>query len=125
MRIVLISPSPPLRGGISTHSACLYNELSKNHSVLVISYKKLYPDFLFPGKTQYNNKISSLDIPSDELINSMKFMYENYKLVLEPACVAGVSALLGPLKNNFKNQNTLIILCGSSIDMKTWSKFIN
>ena len=73
MRIVLISPSPPLRGGISTHTACLYNELSKNHSVLVISYKKLYPNFLFPGKTQYNNKISSLDIPSEEVINSISF----------------------------------------------------
>tara|TARA_Y100000590_G_scaffold458345_1_gene612866 strand:- start:1109 stop:2071 length:963 start_codon:yes stop_codon:yes gene_type:complete len=57
-----------------------------------------------------------------EMINAMKVVYEKYKFVLEPACVAGIAALLGPLKNKFKNQNTLIILCGSNIDMKTWIK---
>ena len=72
MRIVLISPSPPLRGGISTHSACLYNELSKNHSVLVISYKKLYPNFLFPGKTQFNtSNTQSKVLNIKSMINSV------------------------------------------------------
>ena len=72
MKIVIISPSPPLRGGIATHTACLYNELSKNHSVLIINYKKLYPNFLFPGKTQYNSDSSKLNIPSKKIINSIK-----------------------------------------------------
>ena len=52
----------------------------------------------------------------------MKFMYKHYKFVLEPACVAGIAALSGPLKNKFENQNTLIVLCGSNIDMNSWSK---
>ena len=49
-------------------------------------------------------------------------MFEHYKFVLEPACVAGIAALLGPLKNKFHNENTLIVLCGSNIDMKNWVK---
>ena len=53
----------------------------------------------------------------------MKFMFENFKLILEPACVAGIAALNGPLKNKFKNQNTLIVLCGSNIDIKNWLNF--
>tara|TARA_B100000029_G_scaffold471859_1_gene511870 strand:+ start:526 stop:1488 length:963 start_codon:yes stop_codon:yes gene_type:complete len=61
-------------------------------------------------------------VSDKELIQSMKFMYEYYNLILEPACVAGVAALLGPLKNRFVNQNTLIILCGSNIDLKSWIK---
>ena len=59
-------------------------------------------------------------VSDNEMIHSMQFMFENYKLLLEPACVAGVAALLGPLKNRFKHQNTLIILCGSNIDAKSW-----
>ena len=62
-------------------------------------------------------------ISDNEMIHAMKFMFDNYKLTLEPACVAGISALLGPLKNKLKNQNTLVILCGSNIDMKTWINF--
>ena len=57
-----------------------------------------------------------------EMKKSMKFMFDNFKFVLEPACVAGVAALLGPLKNKFQNEKTLIILCGSNIDMKSWAK---
>ena len=59
-------------------------------------------------------------VKDDEMIQSMKFAAEHLKFFLEPACVAGISALIGPLKNRFKNQNTVVILCGSNIDMKSW-----
>ena len=55
-----------------------------------------------------------------EMKKAMKFMFDNFKFILEPACVAGIAALLGPLKNKFANQKTLVILCGSNIDMKSW-----
>ena len=61
-----------------------------------------------------------VQISDKEMKKTMKFMFEHYKFVLEPACIAGMAALLGPLKNRFQNQNTLVILCGSNIDMKTW-----
>ena len=59
-------------------------------------------------------------VKDEEMKKSMKFMFEYFKLPLEPACVAGIAALSGTLKNKLQNQNTLIILCGSNIDMKTW-----
>ena len=62
---------------------------------------------------------------SDQLmIDSMKFMFENYKFFLEPACVAGIAALLGPLKNQLQNQKTVIVLCGSNIDAKSWNDLV-
>ena len=64
-------------------------------------------------------------VSDNEMINAMKIVYDHYKFVLEPACVAGIAALLGPLKNKLKNENTLIILCGSNIDMKSWAKITN
>ena len=53
MRIALISVAPPFRGGISKHTSILVDKLSKKYSVDIINYKRQYPDFLFPGKTQY------------------------------------------------------------------------
>ena len=73
-------------------------------------------------KIGFDEIISISDI---EMRCAMKFMYDNFKFVLEPACVAGIAALLGPLKNKFQNENTLIILCGSNIDMKNWVKLTN
>jgi|TARA_B110000263_G_scaffold166160_1_gene144658 glycosyltransferase involved in cell wall biosynthesis len=58
MQIALISVAPPYRGGISKHTSILVEKLSLHHSVDVINYSRQYPNFLFPGKTQYLDDIS-------------------------------------------------------------------
>ena len=53
MKIAILSCFYPYRGGISQFNACLYDELSKEHVVKAFNFKRQYPEFLFPGKTQY------------------------------------------------------------------------
>lgn len=54
MKIAILSPFYPYRGGIAQFSAMLHTELEKEgHTVQAFNFKRLYPDFLFPGKTQY------------------------------------------------------------------------
>ena len=53
MRIVLVGPFPPLRGGIAMFNHSLAETLSKNHEVHRVSFSLQYPQLLFPGKTQY------------------------------------------------------------------------
>lgn len=53
MRIAILSCFYPFRGGISQFNACLLGELKKRHTVKAFNFKRQYPDFLFPGKTQY------------------------------------------------------------------------
>ena len=53
MKIAILSCFYPYRGGISQFNACLYGELSKNHVVKAFNFSRQYPEFLFPGKTQY------------------------------------------------------------------------
>lgn len=53
MRIAILSCFYPYRGGISQFNACLYSELSKNNIVKAFNFKRQYPEFLFPGKTQF------------------------------------------------------------------------
>ena len=53
MKIAILSCFYPYRGGISQFNACLYEELSKQHVVRAFNFKRQYPEFLFPGKTQF------------------------------------------------------------------------
>jgi D-inositol-3-phosphate glycosyltransferase len=56
-RYVILSPANPLRGGIASSSERLAEEIrDQGQEVDIISFKKQYPDLLFPGKTQFTNK---------------------------------------------------------------------
>ena len=60
MRIVLLGPYYPFRGGISDTNQELFNSLiKKGHKVYIIDFKLLYPKLLFPGKNQYEENNSS------------------------------------------------------------------
>ncbi len=52
MKIVLVTPAYPLRGGMAHFGALLYRHLSRRHAVSVVSFSRQYPSFLFPGSTQ-------------------------------------------------------------------------
>ena len=53
MKVAILSCFYPYRGGISQFNACLYGELSKEHIVRAFNFTRQYPEFLFPGKTQF------------------------------------------------------------------------
>lgn len=51
MRISLIGPVYPYRGGIAHHTALLARALGQSHAVQVISFRSQYPAWLYPGKS--------------------------------------------------------------------------
>ncbi|MBN1434100.1 glycosyltransferase family 4 protein [Candidatus Fermentibacterales bacterium] len=54
MKVALIGPFPPYRGGIAQFTGILSDTLeSLGHDVIRISYSRLYPGILFPGTSQY------------------------------------------------------------------------
>ena len=70
MKIALISVAPPYRGGISKHTSILAENISKTHSIDIINYSRQYPNFLFPGKSQYIDEHVE-DFPSERCIDSI------------------------------------------------------
>lgn len=53
MRLALIGPSAPIRGGIAQYHDSLAAALAqRGHEVRRISYRRVYPALLFPGRTQ-------------------------------------------------------------------------
>lgn len=53
MKIALFSAFYPYRGGIAQFSAMLYRALEKENELKAYTFKRQYPNFLFPGKTQF------------------------------------------------------------------------
>jgi len=71
-RIAIVGPSYPLRGGNALFVAHLYESLSRDHDVYVVSFKRLYPSLLFPGKTQMNlSRAPVKSTPSRQIIDSI------------------------------------------------------
>ncbi len=63
MRISVLGPTYPIRGGISHYTTMLVKNLRRKHDVQFISYEKQYPSFLFPGRTQTDS--SSIPLIED------------------------------------------------------------
>lgn len=51
MKIDLVGPSYPFRGGISYHTTLLFRHLKASHQTRFYCFRRQYPRFLFPGKT--------------------------------------------------------------------------
>jgi glycosyltransferase involved in cell wall biosynthesis len=50
MQVSLVGPVYPFRGGIAHHTACLTRALERTgHGVQVVSFRKQYPSWLYPG----------------------------------------------------------------------------
>lgn len=62
MRISIIGPAYPLRGGIAHHVYWIRQQLTaRNHAVQVISFRKLYPGIFFPGTTELDSSRMKFD----------------------------------------------------------------
>ncbi len=73
MKIGIVGPFPPFRGGIAQFTARLHETLAEyhpEHTFIPVSFKRLYPSFLFPGTSQMEPPGGGLNSPADRLIDS-------------------------------------------------------
>ena len=69
--ILIIGPAHPLRGGLATFNERLAREFqSEGHHVNIVTFSLQYPDFLFPGKTQYSTELAPEDLKISVKINA-------------------------------------------------------
>lgn len=71
MRICLVGPAYPYRGGISHFTQMLAREFQTAHDVRVVGFSRLYPSLLFPGRTQYDEGGALVQVESLRLIDSV------------------------------------------------------
>lgn len=85
MKIDLIGPSYPFRGGLSHYTTLLFKNLKKKHRTHFYSFKRQYPKFLFPGKT--DKDYSDFTLKDDETqsvldsMNPFTWIKTAYKII--------------------------------------------
>jgi threonine dehydratase len=52
----------------------------------------------------------------------MGLLFADMKLAVEPACAAATAALCGPLRERVAGRRVGVILCGSNIDIGTFTR---
>src|SRR5437868_6582308 len=71
-KAIIIGPAFPLRGGIANFNEALCRAMNVAEiDTKIISFSLQYPNFLFPGKTQYDTGKRPQDIVIETKINSI------------------------------------------------------
>lgn len=71
MKITIIGPAHPLRGGLASYNERIAKAFEdEGHEVNIVTFSLQYPNFLFPGKTQYSTDAKP-DLDISVAINSV------------------------------------------------------
>lgn len=63
-------------------------------------------------------------ISDDAMRDAMALLFNDMKIVAEPACAAATAGLLGPYAKKLRGKRVGVIACGSNIDIASFSKEI-
>lgn len=72
MRLAVVGPTYPIKGGISHYTTLLVRALRKRHEVLFVSYEYQYPACLYPGTAQAFSKETPIIEESEPLWHTLK-----------------------------------------------------
>ena len=72
MKVVIIGPAYPLRGGLATYNERLARAFREaGDEVRIVTFSLQYPDFLFPGQTQFSTEPGPTDLAIEVSLNSV------------------------------------------------------
>lgn len=127
MKIVIIGPAHPLRGGLASFNERLARQfLQEGHEVIIYTFSLQYPGFLFPGTTQLSSEPKPKDLKIKVCINSinplnwLKIGNELKKYKADIIVVRYWLPFMGPclgtiLRKVKKNKHTRIICIADNV----------
>ncbi|WP_426060281.1 glycosyltransferase [Hymenobacter sp. B1770] len=72
MKVVIIGPAYPLRGGLATYNERLARAFQEaGDEVRIVTFSLQYPNFLFPGQTQFSAEAGPADLAIEVSLNSV------------------------------------------------------
>lgn len=122
MKIAIIGPAHPLRGGLATYDQRLAKELNdQGHEAVIYSFSLQYPSFLFPGTTQYTDEPPPENLTIYTAINSVnplnwlsvgsRIRKERYDLIIVRYWLPFMGPCLGTILRIVKRNKHTKVLC--------------
>jgi len=120
-KIIILGTAHPYRGGIAAFNERLaWQFLNEGHDVEVFTFTLQYPNFLFPGKTQYSDESSPKGFSILRKINSInplnwiktgkKISSKMPDIVIIPYWISFLAPCLGTIASQIKkNKHTRIV----------------
>lgn len=140
MRFVLIGPVYPYRGGIAHYTTMLYRALQqRGHEVLLVSFKRQYPLWLFPGHSDKDPSQEPLEVQAArywiDSLNPVTWLttfgrirrYRPHTVILQwwVTFWTPVWLVLGILHRLFLRK-TLVIICHNVLphEVRWWDRWL-
>ena len=122
MNIAIIGPSYPYRGGLAAYNERLAVELqNQGHTVTMYTFTLQYPNFLFPGKTQYSEEKGPDNLNIVRCINSVnpinwiqvgnRIKNEKPDLVITKYWLPFMGPCFGTILRQVKKNRTTKVIC--------------
>jgi glycosyltransferase involved in cell wall biosynthesis len=136
-KIVIIGPAYPLRGGgMSTFNERMAKEfVDQNHDTTIFTFSLQYPNFLFPGTSQYSTEAAPAELDIEVCINSINpfnwIKIGNRIKNLQPDIVIVrywlpfMAPCLGTILRKIKKNNHTKIICIADNVIPHEQKFID
>lgn len=120
-KVIIVGPAFPLRGGIANFNEALCRQMSiDGFDVEIISFSLQYPNFLFPGKTQYDTGEGPKDIRIETKINAInpfnwikvakQIKRKNPDLVIIRYWLPFMAPCLGTIANRIKKARSIKVI---------------
>lgn len=122
MKIAIIGTAYPYRGGLAAYNERLAEELQQQgHEVTLYTFTRQYPDFLFPGQTQYSDEAGPANLHIVRCIDSVnplnwlsvgnRIRKGNYDLVIVKYWLPFMGPCFGTILRRVKKNPKSTVLC--------------
>ena len=125
-----IRPDISVYGAEPFGADSMFQSLSRNKPVGASRVDSIADSLRAPNAREYSFALASryMDdlgrVEDDEIRKAMQLILQELKMMVEPACATATAAALGPLRERLEGKHVGVLLCGSNIDLATFSRVI-
>lgn len=126
----LLQPDVEIIGVEPVGAASMARSFAEDGPIKMGAMQSIADSLMAPHTETYSyglcqRAINRLTTVDDTMIRgAMRFLFEELKLAIEPACAVATAAVLGPLRDSLAGKRVGILLCGSNTDGATFASHI-